>query len=357
MTDVALDRSAEVTRTPVQLSSRDLTRHFTTRVPGRFVNAKRIVRAVDNVSLELVAGKVTAIVGESGSGKSVLARMLARIVRPTSGELFLEGKQIDLTSRRTLAYASKVQLVLQDPFASNNPVHQVRHSLERPLLLHGAEHSDVEELAMAALRRVSLEPPDRFFSRYPHELSGGQLQRVSIARALCVKPNVLLADEPISMLDVSVRLGILNLLKGLCDNEHLAILYITHDIASARYLADETIVMYAGQVVERSRGTDLVDEPTHPYTQLLIASVPDPSDPTSQAHQKSEHSTFAIADVGCRFAPRCPHAMDICRTTDPPDFKVGEGHISHCWLHANEPEAVVEVALPERPREGGTTKT
>jgi peptide/nickel transport system ATP-binding protein len=168
---------------------------------------------------------------------------------------------------------------------------------------------------------------------------------------------VLLADEPISMLDVSVRLGILNLLKGLCDNEHLAVLYITHDIASARYIADETIVMYAGQIVERSHGTALVDDPTHPYTQLLIASVPNPADPTSQASETKEHSTFAIAEVGCRFAPRCPHAMDICRAQDPPDFKVGEGHVSHCWLHANEPEAVVELAPEVRRREGETTKT
>jgi peptide/nickel transport system ATP-binding protein len=341
----------------VQLSARHLTRHFTTRVHGRFATAKKTVRAVDDVSLDLSAGRVTAVVGESGSGKSVLARMLARIIKPTSGELMLEGAPIAVGARRTLAYASKVQLVLQDPFASNNPVHRVRHSLVRPLLLHGANKSDVDELAKAALARVSLEPPEKFLDRYPHELSGGQLQRVSIARALCVRPSVLLADEPISMLDVSVRLGILNLLRGLCDEEHLAVLYITHDIASARYLADETIVMYAGQIVECSHGTALVDEPTHPYTQLLIASVPNPSDPTSQAAWHGEHSTFAVADAGCRFAPRCPYAMNICRTTDPPDFKVGEGHLSHCWLHANEPEGVVEVALPERRREGETTKT
>jgi peptide/nickel transport system ATP-binding protein len=350
-------QTTEPTRTPVQLSARDLTRHFVTRVPGRFVKAKHIVRAVDNVSLELTAGKITAVVGESGSGKSVLARMLARIVKPTSGQLFLDAKEIPVGARRTLAYASEVQLVLQDPFASNNPVHRVRHSLERPLLIHGANKNDVEELAKAALARVSLDPPDKFLDRYPHELSGGQLQRVSIARALCVRPRVLLADEPISMLDVSVRLGVLNLLKGLCDNEHLAVLYITHDIASARYIADETIVMYAGQIVERSHGTQLVDEPTHPYTQLLIASVPNPADPTSQASETKEHSTFAIAEVGCRFAPRCPHVMDICRKTDPPDFKVGEGHLSHCWLHANEPEAVVELAPEVRRREGETTKT
>jgi peptide/nickel transport system ATP-binding protein len=352
-----VNQTTEPTRTPVQLSARNLTRHFVTRVPGRFVKAKHIVRAVDNVSLDLTAGRITAVVGESGSGKSVLARMLARIVKPTSGQLFLDGKEIPVGARRTLAYASEVQLVLQDPFASNNPVHRVRHSLERPLLIHGADQKDVEELAKAALMRVSLDPPEKFMDRYPHELSGGQLQRVSIARALCVRPSVLLADEPISMLDVSVRLGVLNLLKGLCDNEHLAVLYITHDIASARYIADETIVMYAGQIVERSHGTDLVDDPTHPYTQLLIASVPNPADPTSQARETKEHTTFAIAEVGCRFAPRCPHVMDICRTTDPPDFKVGEGHLSHCWLHANEPEAVVELAPEVRRREGETTKT
>jgi peptide/nickel transport system ATP-binding protein len=345
------------TSTPPQLSARHLTRHFTTHVPGHLFRAKHIVRAVDDVSLDLVAGRITAVVGESGSGKSVLARMLARIVKPTSGELDLEGTPIAVGARRTLDYASKVQLVLQDPFASNNPVHHVRHSLERALLLHGATKSTVDELAKAALTRVSLEPPDRFLDSYPHELSGGQLQRVSIARALCVQPSVLLADEPISMLDVSFRLGVLNLLKGLCDNEQLALLYITHDIASARYLADETIVMYAGQIVERSIGTALVDEPTHPYTQLLIASVPNPADPTSQARAKEEHTTFAVADVGCRFAPRCPHAMDVCRTSDPPDFKVGEGHTSRCWLHASEPEAVTEVAPPVRRREGETTKT
>ena len=347
----------EPTRTPVQLSARHLTKHFITRVPGTFIRAKHVVRAVDDVSLDLAASRVTAVVGESGSGKSVLARMLARIVRPTSGELFLDGQSVNLTHRRTLDYTSQVQLVLQDPFASNNPVHKVLHNLERPLLIHGANKDDVHELALAALKRVSLDPPERFIDRYPHELSGGQLQRVSIARALCVNPHVLLADEPISMLDVSVRLGILNLLRGLCDNEHLAVLYITHDIASARYIADDTIVMYAGQVVERSRGTALVDAPTHPYTQLLIATVPNPADPTSQAAQKAEHSTFAIAEVGCRFAPRCPYAMDICRTTDPPDFEVGNGHTSRCWLHAGEPEAAVDTASPGRQREGEETKT
>ncbi|MHB1087344.1 MAG: ABC transporter ATP-binding protein [Acidimicrobiales bacterium] len=337
------------------LEARNLSRHFVVRSGGLVVRKKRVVRAVDDVSLDLTSGRVTAVVGESGSGKSVLARMLARIVTPTSGDLVLEGTPVTLKQKRTLAYASKVQLVLQDPFASINPVHRIRHSLERPLQIHGAKKQDLASLSEAVLARVSLDPPSRYLDRYPHELSGGQLQRVSIARALCVRPEVLLADEPISMLDVSVRLGVLNLLRGLCDEERLAILYITHDIASARYIADEIIVMYAGQVVEQSSGARLIDEPTHPYTQLLIASVPDPAAPAREQPRNDHVAAAATVQVGCRFNPRCPHAMEICRTSEPPMFEVGEGHVARCWLHSNAPE-VSDVALSVRQRGGTISK-
>ncbi len=340
-----------------ELEARHLTRYFTIRAPGHLLGAKKIVRAVEDVSLDLRAGQVTAVVGESGSGKSVLARLLARILTPTSGELILRGTPIAAKARRSLAYASDVQLVLQDPFASMNPVHQISHNLIRPLRIHGASKEESRGLAEAALRRVSLEPPERFLDRFPHELSGGQLQRISIARALCVQPKVLLADEPISMLDVSVRLGVLNLLRGLCDDEQLAIMYITHDIASARYLAEEIIVMYAGQVVEYSRGTALVDSPTHPYTQLLIASVPDPSNPLSMAPSVGEQTLTTFAEEGCRFSPRCPHAMDVCRAVEPPAFLVGESHTSKCWLYRDRPEASVELAIPKRRGEEATTTT
>jgi peptide/nickel transport system ATP-binding protein len=336
------------------LEARQLTRHFVVRTGHGLIRPKKTVRAVDDVSLSLHAGRVTAVVGESGSGKSVLARMLARIVTPTSGELLLAGERIPVKTPRSLAYASEVQLVLQDPFASINPVHKVRHSLERPLLIHGTPRGELEERARAALSRVSLDPPERYLDRYPHELSGGQLQRVSIARALCVNPQVLLADEPISMLDVSVRLGVLNLLRGLCDNEKLAVLYITHDIASARYIADETIVMYAGQVVERSDGTTLIDGPTHPYTQLLIASVPDPGDPLRRAPEVGDHADQGqFPAEGCRFAPRCPHAMDVCRTTAPPLFEVATGHESRCWLH----ESATKVSINGREQGGDISTT
>lgn len=334
-----------------QLEARHLSRHFVVRTGHGLIRPKKVVRAVDDVSLTLHSRRVTAVVGESGSGKSVLARMLARIVTPTSGELVLDGVTIPVATPRTLGYTSEVQLVLQDPFASVNPVHPIRHSLERPLAIHGTARSEIGERASAALARVSLEPPERYLDRYPHELSGGQLQRVSIARALCVNPKVLLADEPISMLDVSVRLGVLNLLRGLCDDEQLAVLYITHDIASARYIADETIVMYAGQVVERSEGTALIDTPTHPYTQLLIASVPDPSDPLRRAPEIEDRTGQGqFPTEGCRFAPRCPHAMDVCRASTPPLFAVGDGHESRCWLHRSGDEATITTRT-----QGGTT--
>ena len=338
---------------PPQLEARQLSRHFVVRTGHGLIRPKKVIRAVDDVSLSLHAGRVTAVVGESGSGKSVLARMLARIVTPTSGELLLEGNAIEADAPRTLSYTSQVQLVLQDPFASINPVHPIRHSLERPLRIHATPRDQVEDRARAMLARVALDPPDRYLDRYPHELSGGQLQRVSIARALCVNPKVLLADEPISMLDVSVRLGVLNLLRGLCDDERLAVLYITHDIASARCIADATIVMYAGQVVERSEGTALIDAPSHPYTQLLIASVPDPSDPLRRAPENEDRAGQGqFPTEGCRFAPRCPHVMDVCRTSAPPLIEVTSGHESRCWLH----EGASRVAITSR-GQGGTTSS
>jgi peptide/nickel transport system ATP-binding protein len=187
------------------------------------------------------------------------------------------------------------------------------------------------------LASVALTPPEQFLDRYPHELSGGQLQRINIARGLAVNPHVLLADEPISMLDVSVRLGVLNLLRELCDNRNLAMMYITHDIASARYIADETAVMYAGQVVERGRGTTVIDGPVHPYTQLLVSSVPNP--------EKLERRTSGTGSTaggvgfnyeGCRFSPRCSFATDICHTNEPPEVELADGHMARCWLTASD---------------------
>ena len=216
--------------------------------------------------------------------------------------------------------------------------------LARPLQVHGMleRGATLDEALTGLLERVALTPADQFLRKYPHELSGGQRQRVAIARALAVRPRVLLADEPVSMLDVSIRLGILNLLDDLRERERLAILYITHDIASARYLADTIVVMYAGQVVEAGPAQAVTDQPEHPYTRLLLGAAPDPDrGGPPVAGELGERGRGAPPSLvtpppGCRFHPRCPHAMAVCAEAVPPGFDVAAGHRSACWLHARD---------------------
>jgi peptide/nickel transport system ATP-binding protein len=340
--------------TPVPiLEARHLTKHFAVLHAGRAGGAGRtrlrrphggtVVHAVEDVSLALAPAKVTAVVGESGSGKSTLARMLARLVSPTNGEILLDGHA---ASGHRREYARQVQMVLQDPFASLNPVHDVRYHLARPLLAHGlAGRAELDEVITGLLERVALTPGRQYLRKYPHELSGGQRQRVAIARALAVRPRVLLADEPVSMLDVSIRLGLLNLLGGLRDEDGLGILYITHDIASARYLADEVIVMYAGQVVESGPVEVVTDHPAHPYTQLLLSAAPDPERAAPPVLRgRGAPPSLVTPPAGCRFHPRCPHAMAVCAEQTPPMLpalvseesinKGGPGHSAACWLHS-----------------------
>jgi peptide/nickel transport system ATP-binding protein len=343
---------APVTSTAL-LEARGLTKHFAVHGsvgsvgrgwpalhgPARHGPVRRgpgpVVHAVDDVSLALPPAQVTAVVGESGSGKSTLARLLARLVAPTAGDLLLNGKVIPARQHRSLEYAKTVQMVLQDPFASLNPVHDVRYHLSRPFKVHGLAKSGsgLDDQIAAVLERVALAPAEAFMRKFPHELSGGQRQRVAIARALAVQPKVMLADEPVSMLDVSIRLGVLNLLSELREREQLAILYITHDIASARYLADKIIVMYAGQVVESGPALQVTDEPAHPYTQLLLSAAPDPDRTTRVTLSVRGAPPSAVAPPsGCRFRTRCPHAMAICAEQVPPAFAAGDGHLSACWL-------------------------
>ena len=229
--------------------------------------------AVAGVSLQLRRGTITALVGESGSGKTTVARLLAGQERRSGGQIPLDGKATDPAARRGFrTYKGAVQMVFQDPFASLNPLHTVRYHLERALRLHGRDASELDAL----LEQVRLSPPDQYRDAYPHELSGGQRQRVAIARALAASPRVLLADEPVSMLDVSIRLEMLDLIEELRARLDLAVLYITHDIASARYFADEILVMHGGEIVERGPAEQVTQAPSHDYTRLLIASAPDP---------------------------------------------------------------------------------
>jgi peptide/nickel transport system ATP-binding protein len=327
------------------LEGRQLTKYFWVRQGWGPLGGRARRSAVEGVSLSLAPGQVTALVGESGAGKTTVARMLAKIIRPDAGEILLDGRPA--LSGRPRAYAAQVQMVFQDPFASLNPVHRVRHHLVRPLKVHRIATGQEEGAIAELLRRVALEPPDTFIGKYPHELSGGQRQRVAIARALAVRPRVLLADEPVSMLDVSIRLGVLNLLADLRDREHLAILYVTHDIASARYLADTILVMYAGQVVEEAPSVRLTDHPAHPYTQLLLSAAPDP-DRTASPNLAGGGSppSLLAPPTGCRFHPRCPHAMEVCKRRVPPPITVSTGHSAACWLHVEPSERRIDDANP-----------
>ncbi len=309
-------------------------------------STKQAVQAVEDTSLALYPGRATALVGESGSGKTTVARMLARIYNPTSGSIRFRDQPVQLTNRPAdmRAYRRHVQLIFQDPFSSLNPVHDVRYHLSRPLRVYGHARNDQEvtEQVLALLNRVSLSPAEQFIQKYPHQLSGGQRQRVAIARSLAVSPEVLLADEPVSMLDVSIRLDILNLLLRLKDEERLAVLFITHDIASARYFAEDTLVMYAGQLVEGGPSDTVIQAPKHPYTQLLLSAAPDPDRIKKQGvgitpvPARGEIPSLINPPTGCRFHPRCPHAMPVCKERFPQRTELGNGHWTNCFLYAND---------------------
>jgi peptide/nickel transport system ATP-binding protein len=248
-------------------------------VPGSGLFRRELLAAVSDVSFTLRPGAVTALVGESGSGKSTVARLLAKLYDPSSGTIRYAGGDVarQRGRRALLAYRSQVQMIFQDPFASLNPVKRIDHHVARPLLLHGlARRGDVSAHVHELLRTVGLVPPAEVAQKYPHQLSGGQRQRVAIARALAVEPSVILADEPISMLDVSIRIGILNLILQLKRELGIAFLYITHDIASARYVADEVLVMYRGRIVEQGPTDAVLLAPRHAYTRLLLSAVPNP---------------------------------------------------------------------------------
>jgi oligopeptide/dipeptide ABC transporter ATP-binding protein len=304
---------------------------------------RRWVRAVDGVSFTLRRGEMLALVGESGCGKTTTAQTILRMVDATTGTIRFEGSDITSRSQRQLRSLRRgIQMIYQDPYESLDPRFRVRDTIEEPMLVHGIGGSKRErhELIVAALERAELSPAELYIDRYPHELSGGQRQRVAIAAALVLGPALLLADEPVSMLDVSVRAGVLSLVDSLRRDGSLGILMITHDLSTAGHFADRIAVMYLGRIVEYGPARDVVRNPQHPYTRALLSVVPqrDPRVRSSPRILTGEAPNPVDIPPGCRFRPRCPVAEDRCTTIDPrlgpPDAPAADGHAVACLLAA-----------------------
>ena len=299
---------------------------------GRRRRRGESVLAVDRVSFTLAPGKALALVGESGSGKSTIARLIARLYRPSAGRIVVDGAELPrhLGRRGLLRYRRRVQMIFQDPFASLNPVKTVQHHLLRPLKLHQRlSRAERGRQALELLSAVGLEPAQEIILKYPHQLSGGQRQRVAFAAALAATPSVLIADEPTSMLDVSLRVGLLNLITELKDRRRLALLFITHDLASARYVADEIVVLYRGRMVEQGPAEELLHNPQHPYTRLLLIAAPDADEEPAALPARPALTEPPIG--GCSFEPRCPLAFERCRLEEPQSVDVANAHQVRCF--------------------------
>lgn len=301
--------------------------------------APAMLRAVDDISLTVASGEIVALVGESGSGKTTTGKVVTLQERPTSGSLQFAGMDAaGLSGPELLAYRRRVQMIFQNPYEALDPRYTILDSVAEPLAIHrvGAP-AERRQAAEAMLEKVDLRPVARFAGRYPADLSGGQLQRVAIARALVLQPDLVVADEPVSMLDVSVRAGIMNLMLALSRELGLASLYITHDLAVARAMSSRIAVMYLGSIVEEGPTETLVARAAHPYTRLLVAAVPEYRGRGIRRRRvrlSGEPTALVAAPLGCRFAPRCPRAEAICRDVAPPKTLVSQGHWSACHFAA-----------------------
>lgn len=318
------------------LSLTDLRTWFELKRWG-FVRAG-YVKAVDGVTFELKRGEAITIVGESGSGKTTLLRTILGLAKPTGGEMLFAGRKIDTHNTDDLVWLRRqVGFVQQDPYGATPPFMHAHRILSEPLIINGVPEHEREQRIRAALKEVRLIPVDDFLLKYPHMLSGGQQQRLVVARALLLRPMLIIADEPVSMLDASVRVEVLELMRKIQEDHNLGVIYITHDLSSVRYFSHRAFVMYAARLVEKAAVKDIVQNPLHPYTVTLLNAIPDP-EPENVGRFKDipagEPPSLISPPSGCRFHPRCTRIIkELCDMEQPPEFEPAPGHFVECWLY------------------------
>lgn len=311
----------------VILSVNSLSKNY--ELGSAFSRGKDVVHAVENINLEIVEGETLGIVGESGCGKSTLGRMIVRLEELTAGEIIFEGEDLaKLSNKRLRSVRKRLQMIFQDPYASLNPRRQIGKIVEEPLRVHGVGKAEREKIAKDLLRRVGLDL--EAYEKYPHEFSGGQRQRVVIARALALNPRLVVADEPVSALDVSIQAQVLNLFKDLQKEFNLTYIFIAHDLGVVRHVSDRIAVMYLGKLVELAPADDLYDSPAHPYTKALLSANPrmDADETTERIILKGDIPNPINRPSGCVFNPRCPKVQDICKSESPVLIQLGNRQVA-----------------------------
>ena len=318
------------------VKAKDLKKHYTIS-KGLFSNEKRVVHALDGVDIEIREHETVGLVGESGCGKSTVGRLLIGLIKPTSGTVQFVGSDIfELGKDELIRVRKDMQIIFQDPYASLNPRKTVRQILSRPFIVHDRAQGDMESTILSLLEEVGISPAHRYIDRYPHEFSGGQKQRIAIARALALQPRFVVADEPVSSLDISIRAQILNLMKGLGDKFGTTFLFISHDLGVVRSFCDKVMVMYLGKIVESTDVETLFTSPLHPYTKALLSATPVPNPRSTRSSKRiilsGDVPSPANIPVGCRFNTRCPYAFDKCREEEPILKRKGESGVA-CHLY------------------------